>query len=1042
VDGDGWIVDKTVYTVKVEVGDNGAGNLFIVSVRYTDEDSVVVEDVVFTNTYEAGSTAIAFEATKSADVEITAGQFSFDLYDDEDTLIERVTNAASGKVEFSPVTFLEAGTFIFKIVEVKGSVLGWTYDPSVYYVTVVVEDDGEGQLIASIDYADEEGIPTDVVFTNSYTEPDDTELIVSVEVDKDTIKRTSAAFDGRKAGVTDTAGKAINNVGEDTEHYRYDINFRSTSNVPVDEFVVEDPLEAINRPIPGSGNGNIGQLRLMSLWTPATWGDEDGRMNVWYKTKNNTGNKITPPSGTGVNGAITQVSSPFFPTLESDGWRLWTTIDVRNDTTEIEYYKVLDGNTVLIDGTYASLYSDLGVIGCKELFVDDLGLGTGDYITALRFEFGAVKVGFTSKNYGDDFIMNNNNTVDSAGRVRNTNDAQLYEDNNFFGGLIPVASSSAPAPAQPLMPMMAALSSDGMLTTLNEKGATGDWTADIDKLPSTQEFSPLEPVSFLMSSTTAFNNLEVEILGSASALLAKGENDGVNPLYDRDRDAVLTRVITPLSFTPENPDIGSIVETDSFLEHARVAGLRLIDGFWYDSQGRRASLTFDGFALNLWTFLCLGALVFIGLLIRTFIPIRGKKRANRKTIAIAKKAPFIILALVIAMSLPAPAFAAAEAPPENAYGGTMQVEYRYAAGETPDIAEVINRFGFTYHLTGVSDPILEGELPAVRTYTYKIEGALTEEQKNEIKGMSSLTLTEVNLVFEEEVDVIDVTKRPTNDVDDIVKKKSFTVKDATESDPDRTALKELTLTGVTFSDLQYDKYNRPSGYTATAVYRGTQKYSAFGYYLAEATFMTTEEEEGVEVYVVIASYATEDMPPPIDEENTETILMPPEPEGPGTGLTAIDESLVAMQGPNPLANIINGLVPLGGLGITGVWSFLSFIFSAIAIGMAAAFGIGSAIRKRHIAHLEDMGVFEEDKLILMKLRGVFLRILAIIFGVITLISWIIVENFSFGMVWINSNTMMIGILCAVTVLLCALANTRKREIDSEEQHYELGFETV
>jgi len=206
--------------------------------------------------------------------------------------------------------------------------------------------------------------------------------------------------------------------------------------------------------------------------------------------------------------------------------------------------------------------------------------------------------------------------------------------------------------------------------------------------------------------------------------------------------------------------------------------------------------------------------------------------------------------------------------------------------------------------------------------------------------------------------------------------------------------------------------------------------------------MTTEQEESTEVYVVVADYETSGTLPPIDEDNTETILTPPEPESSGTGLSAVDESLLAMQGPNPLANIINGLVPLGGPGITGVWSFLSFIFSALAIGMAAAFGIGTALRRRHVAHLESIGVYEEDKLSMMKWRGVFLRILAIVFGCITLISWIIIETFGLGMVWMNNNTVMIGVLCAVTVALCALANMRKKEIDSDEDDFELGFETA
>jgi hypothetical protein len=91
---------------------------------------------------------------------------------------------------------------------------------------------------------------------------------ISVEVDKDTIKRTSAAF-------IDTAGASgINNVAD--EKYRYDIDFRSTSNLPAEYFWVDDPLE----------NVAADQVRLDQVVTPAVWGDADGAFNVLVQTKN------------------------------------------------------------------------------------------------------------------------------------------------------------------------------------------------------------------------------------------------------------------------------------------------------------------------------------------------------------------------------------------------------------------------------------------------------------------------------------------------------------------------------------------------------------------------------------------------------------------------------------------------------------------------------------------------------------------------------------------------------------------------------------
>jgi len=106
-------------------------------------------------------------------------------------------------------------------------------------------------------------------------------------------------------------------VGAEAEQYRYDINFRSTSNTDADEFIVEDPLESVRQ----------GQVYLTGLWTPAVWGDQDGRFNVWYKTRNGSGNSAALP-----NPAITTVADPVYPSISVngiplDGWKLWTTVD-------------------------------------------------------------------------------------------------------------------------------------------------------------------------------------------------------------------------------------------------------------------------------------------------------------------------------------------------------------------------------------------------------------------------------------------------------------------------------------------------------------------------------------------------------------------------------------------------------------------------------------------------------------------------------------------------------------------------------------------
>ena len=393
------------------------------------------------------------------------------------------------------------------------------------------------------------------------------------------------------------------------------------------------------------------------------------------------------------------------------------------------------------------------------------------------------------------------------------------------------------------------------------------------------------------------------------------------------------------------------------------------------------------------------------------------------------------IALTLAMALPAAVFATDAPPPENMAGGTFQAEFRYLAGETPDIPQEMTRFGFVYRLVSVSDPVLEGELPAVRTYTYRIDGALSEEQVNSIAGLGSLKLTEVYLLYEEQVDVVDVMSRPTNDVEEVPEQKAFTVKVASLDDPDRTEERVLDRVGVTFSDLEYDQLGRPAGYTATAVYRGVQTYRGFGYYLAEATFVTYEDEPGDEYYVVVASYATDGMLPPIDEEEVE-LEHPaeiPVPVDQGNGLTALEDGLVALQSGNPIMDIMNGLVPMGGLGVRGLWSFLSLIMAVAAVGIAAAFSVMAAFGKRRDAQLSEIGARGDDRRATLKRRGMLLGFIAIALGLITLVTWMILDTFGAGMVWINENTALVGILLAATAALCIPANIIVRKALSDDE---------
>ena len=397
----------------------------------------------------------------------------------------------------------------------------------------------------------------------------------------------------------------------------------------------------------------------------------------------------------------------------------------------------------------------------------------------------------------------------------------------------------------------------------------------------------------------------------------------------------------------------------------------------------------------------------------------------KKTKTMKRLLLILTLMLTLALALPAAVFAT-DAPPTNVAGGTLQIEYRFVEGEQVVIPPEVDRFGFTFRLVSYTDPIPEGTLPETRTYRYTVSGALTEEQLAMIQGYTGgIALTPVYIEYEREVDKETQIAMKTNDVDDVPLMMAFQV--TSGKDPSGYTMKELERVGVTFelADPPLDSRGLPAGYIADVVYRGVESYSKIGYYFADTTFTTSETEDGLMAYIVIADYETDMLPPLIDEE--EVIMPTEEPEAGGE-----DDGLLAMvenQTGNPIVDIINGNVPLGSPEITGVWSLLSLIFSVVGLAMAVIYTLGSITKRRYISTLEKMGVYDEGWLAQAKRRGVILHVLTIIAGLITLFAWVILDDFSLGMVWLNSNTLTIGILFAATVALCMFTNMRERKVN-------------
>jgi hypothetical protein len=316
---------------------------------------------------------------------------------------------------------------------------------------------------------------------------------IAVEVDKDTIRRTAAAF------VSLEGQRGYHNVGEEDERYRYDVDFRSTSNIEADEFVVDDNLE----------NAREQLVRVEELWTPVVWGDSDGKWNLWYKT-NKTRDRVVYSEVSAYDPAFANPDDPDHNIVSypNTGFRLWA----QNLNTGERYH----------------------------FSVSDLPLAKGEYLTALRFEYGHVEVGFTSKNYAD-------RSQDGEHRGEAKGPVDLGEDTarlDLLGGADRTRTSGSiagdivdwtPNPAQPFYPQDPA---DG----------------------ARLEAAALLPASYLVSAVRPM--ADVNIVSSVSARIAR--QVGKDTLKDFDQDAVVTKELVTFAVADQTFAPGS-VDADSLL---------------------------------------------------------------------------------------------------------------------------------------------------------------------------------------------------------------------------------------------------------------------------------------------------------------------------------------------------------------------------------------------------------------------------------------------------------------------------------------------
>ena len=141
----GITYDKTTYTIKTSVVDNGDGTL---KVTHTLEGA---KPARFENKYNTApnesSVTDQITATKFlTGRDLKDGEFSFELVEGND-VVARGTNAADGTITMNKITYTEAGTHTYALREVKGDAdNGITYSTAEYTIVTTVTDDGNGKL--------------------------------------------------------------------------------------------------------------------------------------------------------------------------------------------------------------------------------------------------------------------------------------------------------------------------------------------------------------------------------------------------------------------------------------------------------------------------------------------------------------------------------------------------------------------------------------------------------------------------------------------------------------------------------------------------------------------------------------------------------------------------------------------------------------------------------------------------------------------------------------------------------------------------------
>ncbi|GHU65507.1 hypothetical protein AGMMS49983_13330 [Clostridia bacterium] len=192
--------------------------------------------------------------------------------------------------------------------------------------------------------------------------------------------------------------------------------------------------------------------------------------------------------------------------------------------------------------------------------------------------------------------------------------------------------------------------------------------------------------------------------------------------------------------------------------------------------------------------------------------------------------------------------------------------------------------------------------------------------------------------------------------------------------------------------------------------------------------------------VVVVETEPEQPVPPVPPAPTPPapVAEIPEPQEPETPTytdisVSYQEQLDAQTG-NLFRDLANGNVPLGSFFGNDAWSLLSLILSLIAVIVSLLLIVRAVVKRREhkdAALYEDAETDEEKKE--RRKYTMVLRVTTIVIGFLTLVVWLLLDDLSLPMVWINKWTIFVAVVFLVHIIFLAVYRYNKAKEEKEDE---------